>query len=177
MAVAALLVWFPAWGPAANLAPRPAASAARLATQAPPRCPWDDLTFAALMKSRSFKLGQPVVMTSLVTNHDSHRCSIVVGYDHGRDPSQIVLKHGGKFVWDACDLDNKAGACSQLWMLQTLAPGASYRLASTWNQTWGPGARKSGQVPAGRYKFGSGYTDLIHGVLHNASASVRFRIR
>jgi len=129
------------------------------------------------MNARVFKPGQAVVLTSTVANHDAVTCSIVMGFDHGYDPSQAVVTHAGKFVWDACDLNNKAGACSDLWVLKNLGPGTHYVLTSTWDQEWGQGAGTQGQVPAGSYKFDSGYTDLINSVLHSASASVYFSIR
>jgi hypothetical protein len=169
-AVAAALAGFPTWGSAENVTTK------ATTTNAVPSCSWKDLKFSASMKSRSFEPGQPVVLTSTVTNHSSDRCSVVIGHDHGYDPSQVVVNHTGKFVWDACDLDNKEGACSDLWMLKDLSSGASYTLTSTWDQKWGNGAGEPVQVPAGRYKFGSGYTDLINSVLYNASASVDFVI-
>ena len=128
------------------------------------------------MNGRVFKSGEAVVLTSTLTNHDMATCSVVIGFDHGYDPSQIVVTHSGKFVWDACDLNNKAGACSDLWVQKDLGPGADYVLTSTWDQQWGQGAGMPVQVPAGRYEFGSGYTDLIDSVLYNASASVVFSI-
>jgi hypothetical protein len=142
-----------------------------------PVCPWKDLRFSASMKARTFKPGQPVVLRSIVTNGDTVTCSVVIGYYHGYDPSQVVVNHAGRFVWDACDLDDKAGACADLWVMKNLGSGDSYVLTSSWDQRWGQDASGTGQVATGRYRFDSSYTDLIGSVLHNVSAGVAFSIR
>lgn len=141
-------------------------------------CPWKDLKFSASTKASNFGTGQPILLTSTVANHNSVTCSITIGHDHGYDPSQVIVNQATKFVWDACDLNNKAGSCSNLWMLEDLAPGASYVLDTTWSQRWGQGSgNPPTQVPAGHYVFASGYSDLINSVVHNASATVGFAIR
>jgi len=169
----ALPTWTPAKVPDRA---EPSGSATTTTTQPPLLCPWKDVRFSASMKAKSFKPGQPVVLSSIVTNHGKATCSVVIGFDHGCDPTQVVVAHSGKFVWDACDLNNKVGARSNLWVLKDLRSGASYALTSTWHQKWGQHAGKPVQVPAGAYDFVSLYTDLINSVLYNASASVAFTI-
>lgn len=178
-AVAATLACaFPAWTPLASAdgMPRAAALPAAATTTPPANCPWKDVKFSASLQAKTFKPGQLIVLSSVVTNHYTSTCSVVIGFDRGYDPTQVIVTHSGKFVWDACDLNNKAGACANLWMLKDLGPGGSYTLTSTWHQRWGLHAGKPVQVPAGAYEFGSGYTDLVDSVLHNASASVAFTI-
>lgn len=166
-----------AWASAANHDVSGLGSTRSNTNEAVHSCPWKDLKFSASMKATEFEPGQPVSLRSTVTNRDAVTCSITVGHDRGYDPTQVIINHVRKFVWDACDLDNKAGSCSNLWMLTDLAPGTSYKLVTTWNQLWGQGSgRPPVQVPAGTYKFGSGYTDLVNSVIHSVSASVAFVI-
>lgn len=142
----------------------------------PPECRWNDLRTVGGLNGRSFGRGQKVVMTTRVTNVGQSECTIVIGADHGFDPTQDVRRSGNTY-WDACWLRDRPGACFDIWLTHKLAPGGSYSLTSQWDQRTGTDSKPPRQVVAGTYAFVTDYADLVGSTVHNAVARLSFVIR
>ncbi len=144
------------WATFAGTAPSP-----------PPQCRSSGVRIVASTNRRSYKPGQPVVLTSLITNTSKKPCTVWIGFW----PSAIVTNDKGVEVWSRCWAHDEPGACSMVLTGYLLKSGRHYSETARWDQRSGIPGKAPTRVAPGTYRFATQYGGIA------AIASVKFELK
>jgi hypothetical protein len=123
----------------------------------PPLCAAAAVNVGAATDRHAYSPGQPVVMTSFITNISKAACSVWLGLDPGFSPSFVVTNSAGHEVWDRCWYHDQPGACFMILVGKTLYPGQTYATTAVWDQRSSTNGKPAARVPAGTYRFTTHY--------------------
>jgi hypothetical protein len=141
----------------ASPAPPPASPGAA------PRCTADRVTATASTDRPSYRSGDPVSLSTTLTNHSAQACSLDVS---PRDPAFSVSGGGGE-VWRTC---GPGQSCPLYERLVVLPAGGSRTETTSWNQhTCDASSCQGPPPPAGAYRETATWGDL-------GSASAAFTV-
>ncbi|HEV7465977.1 MAG TPA: hypothetical protein VGP96_06735 [Candidatus Dormibacteraeota bacterium] len=133
-------------GPSAT--PSPASSGATS------RCTAGEVTATASTDRPAYRTGDPVTLTTTLTNHSAQACSLDVS---PRDPAFSVSGGGGE-VWRTC---GPGQSCPLYERLVTLPAGGSRTETASWNQhTCDASSCQGPPPPAGAYRETASWGDL-----------------
>ncbi|MEA2614745.1 MAG: hypothetical protein QOE72_528 [Chloroflexota bacterium] len=121
---------------------------------AAPRCTAGEVTATASTDRPAYHAGDPVTLTTTLTNHSAQECSLDVS---PRDPAFSVSGGGGE-VWRTC---GPGQSCPLYERLVTLPAGGSRTETAAWNQhTCDTTGCQGPPPPAGAYHETATWGDL-----------------
>jgi hypothetical protein len=119
-----------------------------------PRCTPAQVSAAASTDRPTYRQGDPVSLTTTLTNHSSQPCSLSVS---AHDPGFSVSGGSGE-VWRNC---GPGQSCPLYERLVVLPPGGRQSVSAAWDQhTCGASACNGPPPPAGAYQAKADWADL-----------------
>ncbi len=118
------------------------------------RCTAGEVTATASTDRPAYRPGDPITLTTTLTNHSSQACSLDVS---PRDP-QFSVSGGGGEVWRTC---GPGQSCPLYERLVVLPAGGSRTETASWNQnTCDASSCQGPPPPAGAYREIATWGDL-----------------
>jgi hypothetical protein len=136
---------------APSVTPSPAAPTSPGAAS---RCTAGEVTAGASTDRSAYRAGDPITLTTTLTNHSAQPCSLDVS---PRDP-QFTVSGGGGEVWRTC---GPGQSCPLYERLVVLPAGGSRTETTSWNQhTCDASSCQGPPPPAGAYHETATWGDL-----------------
>ncbi len=140
--------------PAAPASSGTAAAAPPTSPEAASRCTAGEVTASASTDRPAYRAGDPITLTTTLTNHSAQACSLDVS---PRDP-QFTVSGGGGEVWRTC---GPGQSCPLYERLVVLPAGGSRTETTSWNQhTCDASSCQGPPPPAGAYHETATWGDL-----------------